>query len=277
MGRVLLCTGKYAENPYCFENICVNIYSVEELCYLLSTNPFMINADIMDRALAEWLDTECGLPELSHELLTLLNRASQPGIFVDTILDFVNYSTEKDRKRIEEVLRDNIGLSEFERQKKQGDYLVKNGRYRLALTEYDKILLELPEAEAEIRAGIYHNMGVAHGRLFEYESAARSFKKAYELSGNEESGIQYLVAVRSQLSDGKYISFIAENGQYYELSLKVEKLLEAARGQFEASEVSRMLSALQFYREEGNTASYYEDIDKMIAKLKEDYRSSVTK
>ncbi len=277
MGRVLLCTGKYAENPYCFENICVNIYSVEELCYLLSSNPFMINADIMDRSLAEWLDTECGLPELSHELLTLLNRASQPGIFVDTILDFVNYSTEKDRKRIEEVLRDNIGLSEFERRKKQGDYLVKNGRYRLALTEYDKILLELPEAEAEIRAEIYHNMGVAHGRLFEYESAARSFKKAYELSGREESGIQYLVAIRSQLSDGKYISFIAENGQYYELSLKVEKLLEAARGQFEASEVSRMLSALQFYREEGNTASYYEDIDKMIAQLKEDYRSSVTK
>ena len=272
MGKILLCTGKYADEPYYFENVCVNVYSVEEVCYLLSANPFMINAEIMDPKLAQWFDYGCGLKDLSHQLLNLLNKACQPGLFVDTILDYVNYNTQKDRKRIQEVLKGSIGLSEFERQKKQGDYLVENGRYRMAVAEYDKLLLELPEAETEIRAGVYHNMGVAYSRLFQYESAAKFFKKAYEMSDKEESGLQYLAAVRSQLSEGEYISFIAENGQYYELSLKVEKLFEAARGEFEASEENRMLSALRFYKEEGNTASYYRDMDKMIARLKEIYR-----
>lgn len=275
MGKVLLCTGKYAETPYHFEGICVNVYCVEELCYLLASNPFMIDAEIMDKELAQWLDTQCGLTELSHQLLTLFRRGSQPGTFVNTILDYVSYCTPEDRKKIDEVLQNNAGLSQYERQKKQGDFLIKNGRFQLAVAEYEKLILQLPETESMLRPSIYHNMGVAHSKLFQFESAARYFRKAYELSGNEESGIQYLTAVRQQLGEGEYISFIANNGQFYELSLKVEKLIEGARGQFEAGRENRMLSALKIYKDEGNTASYYEEIDKIIGELKDKYRESV--
>ena len=58
-------------------------------------------------------------------------------------------------------------------------------------------------------------------------------------------------------------------------TVKVEKLYEMARGQFEATRENRMLSALKIYRDEGNTGSYYEEIDKIIARLKDDYRASV--
>lgn len=275
MGRVLLCTGKYAEKPYFFESVCVNVYCVEELCYLLSANPFMIDAEIMNRELAEWIDRECGLPELSHQLMTLFRRGSQPGTFVDTIMNYVNYCSREDRERIEEVLLNNVGLSDYERLKKQSDYYIKNGRYQMAIGEYEKLLLLLPEAEQEIRASVYHNMGVAYGYLFQFENAAHYFKKAYALSGAEESGIQYLIAVRRHLSEGEYISFIADNGQYYNLSMKVEKLCKQAESDFEATQQSRMLTALCVYKEEGSAASYYEEIDKLIARLKEEYRECV--
>ena len=42
-------------------------------------------------------------------------------------------------------------------------------------------------------------------------------------------------------------------------------------GEFEASRENRMLSALKIYKEEVNVASYYEEIDKIIYRLKEDY------
>ena len=169
-----------------------------------------------------------------------------------------------------------VEMKRYEKQKKQGDFLMKNGRYQMALQEYDRLLSLLPETESELRPLLYHNMGVAYGHLFQFESAAKYLKKAYELSGREESGIQYLSAVRNQLSEGEYISFIADNGQYYELSLKVEKLYEAARGQFEATRENRMLSALKIYRDEGNTASYYEEIDKIISEMKDKYRENVS-
>lgn len=275
VGNVLLCTGRYAENPYHIDSICVNVYCVEELCYLFASNPFMIDAGIMDRKLAGWLNSECGLTELSHQLLTLFQRGCQPGTFVNMILDYVNYLGEEERQKIDAVLKDNAGLNQYEKQKKQCDFLMKNERYQMALQEYDKLLLQLPEAERDLKPLLYHNMGVAYSNLFQFESAARYFRKAYELSEREESGIQYLSAVRNQLSDGEYISFIADNGEYYELSLKVEKLYEAARGQFEATRENRMLSALKIYKDEGNTSSYYEEIDKIISDMKDKYRDNV--
>lgn len=277
MGKVLLCTGKYATQPYHFENVCVNIYCVEELCYLLSANPFMIDAGIMDKKLAEWIDTECGLAELGHQLLNLLHKGIQPGIFVDAILDYVNYNSVAERERIQKALQGSAGLTEFERAKKQGDYLVKNQKYQLAIAEYDRILTQLPEAEINLRASVYHNMGTAYGNLFQFESAARYFKRAFELSGREESGIHYLIAQREQMEEGAYIAFLAENAKYYELSLKVERLLQGAKAQFEATRESRMLCALKIYKEEGNAASYYEEIDRIILKQKERYRESVSR
>ncbi len=275
MGKVLLCTGAYAKKPYYFENVCVNVYCIEELCCLLAANPFMIDVGIMDKSLVEWIETECGLKDLSHQLLSLFRRGIQPGIFVDTIMDYVKYNAVSERKKIKEALTDSAGLSECERRKKQGDYLLRNGRYQMAITEYDRILRELEDGEEEFGAKIYHNLGVAYSKLFRFESAAKYLQKAYEISKNKESGIQYLIAAREIMSENSYISFIAENGQYYELSLEVEKLYQESKTQFEATRESRMLSALSIFKEEGNTSSYYEEIDKVILGLKETYREIV--
>lgn len=275
MSKILLCTGRYARVPYHFKNICVNVYCVEELCYLFASNPFMIDGDIMDKQLAEWIGNECGLSDLSHQLLTLFTRGSQPSVFVNTILDYVNYCSPQQKKKIEEVLQSSAGLNEYERRKKQGDYLIRNRRYKMAIEEYDKLCRELPETESALLPAAYHNMGTAYAGLFLYEPAARYFKKAYEMSGREESGLQYLAAQRLQMKQEEYITFIAEHGEYHELSLKVEKLLTKARGEYEASEENRMLSALGIYKEEGNVSSYYEEIDKLIGKLKDDYREFV--
>lgn len=275
MSKVLLCTGKYAREPYCFKNICVNVYCIEELCYLFASNPFMIDTDIMDKKLAEWIGNECGLGDLSHQLLTLFTRGSQPSVFVNTILDYVNYCTVEQKKKIEDVLQSSAGLNEYERRKKQGDYLIRNHRYKLAIEEYDKLSRELPEREMAILPLVYHNMGVAYSALFLYEPAARYFKRAFEMTGREESGVQYLAALRMQMSREEYIKFIAEHGEYHSLSLMVEKLLTQAGGAYEASEENRMLTALAIYKEEGNVSSYYHEIDKLIGKLKDDYREYV--
>ena len=276
MGRILLCTGKYAKNPYYFENVCVNVYCVEELCYLFASNPFMIDESVMDKELVKWLDQECGLGELSHQLLNLLHRGSTPGIFVNTIMSYVNYCVSEEIKKIDEVLQSNVGLNDYEKQKKQADFLLKNCRYKLAIEEYENLSRQLPDTESALRPSIYHNMGVAYTGMFMFEMAARYFKRAYDMTGEEESGVEFLSAQRLHLQEEAYISFIAEHGEYYNLSLQVEKRLKAAREEFEASQENRMLTALKIYKDEGNVASYYEEIDKIISKQKDAYRELVS-
>lgn len=275
MSKILLCVGKYARQPYYVKSACMKVYCVEELCYLFVSNPFVIDSEIMDRELAEWLDRECGLTQLSHQLLTLFHRGSQASIFVNTVLDYVNYCTPRERKKIEEVLQSNAGLSDYERRKKQGDYLLNYKKYRLALAEYDSLCRELPETESALKPSLYHNMAVCYTGFFMFESAAKYFKRAYDMSRREESGIQYLLARRLSMREDAYVAFIAEHGEYHELSLKVEKLLTAAGGEFEASEENRMLSALKIYKDEGNVASYYDEIDRVIGRLKDEYRELV--
>ncbi len=276
MGRILLCMGKYAEHPYYIDSVPANVYCVEELCYLFVSNPFMIDRDIMDKNLAKWLDLVCGLSELTHQLLGLFNRGTQPGVFVSTILDYVNYCTPEDKKKIEDVLQSNIGLNNYEKQKRQADFLLKNKGYSQALNEYDELLRALPETESALKPPICHNMGVIYANLYQFEMAARYFKRAYDMAGNEESGIAYLAARRLHLSENAYIDFIAKHGgEFHELSLQVEKRLNEAKGEFEASQENRMLSALKFYKDEGNVASYYDDIDQIIMKKEDEYRELV--
>ena len=55
MGKLLLCMGKYAKTPYFMEKVPVNLYSVEELCYCLLKNAYLIDQGIMDGRLEEWL------------------------------------------------------------------------------------------------------------------------------------------------------------------------------------------------------------------------------
>ena len=275
MGRMLLCMGKYAKNPYHFESLCVNVYCVEELCWLFASNPFMITRDIMDRNLAVWLDTECGLAELGHQLLNLFNRGIQPGIFVGTILDYVNYCTPEEKKKIEDVVQSNAGLTDYERLKKQADFLLKNHRCQMALDEYDQLCRQLPESESALKPSIFHNMGTAYGELFQFGMAAKYFMRAYEMTGNKASGLQYLAAQRLGMAEGDYVAFIAEHGELHGLSLELEKLLEGAKGKFEASQDSRMLTALKIYKDEGNETSYLKEIDRIISKKKNEYRELV--
>lgn len=269
--RVLICTGKYADEPFHLKSVCVNVYCVEELCYLFANNPFMINTEIMDKELVRWISEQCGLTELGEKLAVALKRGIQAGEFVDIILSYVNYCTKEETALIGEILKSNAGLNDFERKKKQADYLLKNERPVLAISEYENLLRILPETENAMRPVIYHNIGNAYAGLFMFEVAARYFKHAYELSGEVESGLQYLSALRICLSEEEYIRFIAEHSAYHELSLMLEKKITAAKGEFEASRENRMLSALKIYKEEGNVASYYEEIDKLIGRLKEDY------
>lgn len=275
MGRAILCIGRYATTPYRFEKICMNVWCVEEVCYLFLNNPFMIDNDVMDKRLAEWVDRECGLAELSHQLFTLLHKGNSVSVFVNTILEYTGYCSIEEQQEVSSVLRDNAGLSEYEKKKRQADYLVENKKPRMALEEYRKLLFLLPVTETELRPWVHHNMGAAYTALFSFEKAAGHFKEAFRLSGAAKSGIEYLSAMRQYMSEADYIEYIAQNPQLHDLSLQVEKLLQEAEGQFEATDENRKVTALEIYKEEGNVTAYYEEIEKICAQLKEEYRSLV--
>jgi len=276
MTKLRLCTGKRASKPYFLNTVCINVFSIEELCYLFALNPFMITNEVMSMDLVNWIATECELPDLADNLRALLRKGLQLSNFINMILDYTKYCDETEIQIINDTLKSNSGLNDLERKKNQADYLIRNGRYELAIEEYETLLNLISDVDSALRPKIYQNMGYAYVKLFMFDVAAKYYRRAYDMTRNPELAVMYLGAVRMYMREDKYLSFIAERGEMREASLKLEQKLNRIIGDFETSQESLMLNALSIYKDEGNVASYYEEIDKVISGMKEDYLQYVT-
>ena len=274
MERILLQTGECAVIPYCFENLDIRVYSVEELCYVLRENAFLLDREILDKRLVKWIGEGVKLPELASMLAPLLHNGTSAGAFVRVILSYVGLYDEAEIARTEEVYLQGMGLNAYEKLKTRIDYMVENGKYTPALIEYDALMDRLPEKETGLRARIMHNKGTALCGLFLFEEAAQWFLQAYEMDGNEESFLAYLAAKRMFLPEGDYVSFVSGLGERYESTLELERRVQALQEDWKISEQKRYLEERGRMKSEGDSG-YYTETDRKIRELKDRYRENV--
>lgn len=98
MGSLILCHKKRAKRPFEISRVHMRIYTIEELCYYICNNLYLIDYTIVNERLCRWIGDELELPELSSELRRLL-RKMVPGEFVLTILKESNiYATLRSTK-----------------------------------------------------------------------------------------------------------------------------------------------------------------------------------
>lgn len=275
MGKVLLNTGKNAENSYYFVKLDIKVWSVEELCYVLKENAFLLDEEIQNKQLVEWLEKECQLKELAKQLYSLLSRKDALSQFVTTILEFTGYYGIAEVKSIEQTLKSSWNLSDIEKKKNRIDYFLKMKKYKKALLEYENLLYKNQEEDNPFIAAIYHNKGVALSGLFLFEQGAKMFKKAYELVPDESYFKAYLAATRMHLNDQEYIGFVAHIREAFDISIQLEKEVDAILTEWENGEELKELNELIELREEGNTVLYYEEIERRTKILKDGYRQLV--
>jgi len=278
VGRLIETVGKYAEKPFHIPQVDVNVYCVEELCYVFCNNAFLLDKSIVCIELAKWLDDECDLPELAKSLYTLINQNGSPSAMVGIILNYAHFGDEAEQRDVEELFRESADMDVGTKRKNYADHLVANGRFAHAITEYDLILDEMKTLSPMERSKLYHNRGVAMSRLFNFEEAAKSFLKAVEEDpSSRESEVQYLGALRMLYSDEEYISFIADHRMWYEPSLELEKRMTEYNNEFAMSQEKKQLEQLleQRYKTE-DVKLYYDELSKRVATMKWNYREMIT-
>lgn len=283
MMRVSVCVGDYATTPYCIPGLEQQVSCMEELCYCLRENAFLLDLSLLDEKLVDWIDRECGLKALAKELYPMVRKQGSLSAFVSLIMEYVGLYDVTAIRELEGVLKESSGLSGMEKRKNQIDYLVRKKKYPAAVHRYDDLLSGwLEEAErgiempgSKVKAGILHNKGVALAGLMEYEAAAECFREAYETDANEESYMAYLAAKRIGLTEGDYLAFVAEQPNSYERSLNLEKKIERLEDGFRGQEAYMRLEELKEWRFGGDKQKYYDELEKIARTLKENYRNSV--
>ncbi len=275
MNRVIICVGKVAAVPFYVDKVFVNVYTAEELCYVLYENAFLLDRDICDKKLAEWIDKQLMLPDLARELYGLINANASAAAFVGTILTYVGYYTGDEIAKAESILKLNISMNAFEKMKAKADFLVENKHYTLALREYEQLLSVLPDDETALRSRILNNMGITYMHLYIFESAERCFLRAYECDNNEMAYKHFLAVKRMRLPENDYIREVTDQEEAYKVSISLESDLEKARHDFDESDEAKKLKELFAARTSPDAPIYYEEMSRITEGLKDDYKDFV--
>ena len=275
MSKPILCIGRYAENPYHIEKIDRNVYCIEELCYCIVQNAFLLDEESFNKELFDWIDRECCLQKLSDELRSMAAKRCSMASLAGTILDYVGYNTRKEVDKTEEILRGNAGMDVYKKKLQRADFLMKNDRFTMAFKEYEFLLHNPPDIDHKLRAHIKHNEGVMYAKLFLFDKAAAMFKAAYEEGGSRESYLQYLSAIRMNLSNKEYVSFIADSDEAYEASMELESRMKEAEELYSSSKDNLMLRTLALYKAENKMHEYYDQVDEITSQIKTTYKELV--
>lgn len=281
--RISVCVGNYASTPYCVPGIEINVFCMEELCFVLKENAFLMDFSVMNDDLLDWIERECGLKELARALHPMIHRQGSLSAFVTAIMNFTGLYDGQTVAETEQVLKQGAGLSSIEKKKSQADYLVKKKKYITAVRGYDSLIRKWQEnveqgellPAADCLACIWHNKGVALAGLMIYEKAAECFLKAYELEKRKDFYRDYLAAKRMVLNESEYVSFAAENAEGYELTLELEKDMERLTDEWERQPEYLRLYAHRELRTGDGKQKYYEENELLTQTLKDSYRKSV--
>ena len=104
MSGYILCQIKRASLPFYIENISTNIYSIEELCYYLYHNIYLLDETIINEHLCDWIKNELGLLKLYQKLYRILEEERGAGDFILAVFREINYLTHEQFKKLNEEL-----------------------------------------------------------------------------------------------------------------------------------------------------------------------------
>lgn len=189
MSELWICREQTAKSAFRTEYPEMELWNIEELCYYLYQNIEQIDEVIINENLFSWLEQELVLPRLSAELVQQLNQGRSALWCAWFILKEVGMYTEQELEEVRTYCLAMENKDAFECQKLKADRSLLNKKYLRSIQEYQRLLQigANGRQSQHLLGDIWHNLGVAHARLFLFQEAAGYFAKAYELNRNEET------------------------------------------------------------------------------------------
>lgn len=273
MSNMILCQGAYAKKAYYASDDCRNLYSVEELCYYLYHNAYLLDDRFVSAELVDWIENELELPDLAKAVKRYAGRPDALTKLVCDLRDKIGYYDNDDWERLLGEIGRNNRLTVEERRKLRADAFLEEGKYALASDEYEVLLRETSLSQTKLRAKVYHNLGVCSAGLFMFRRAADYFGKAYETFPNTESYVSMLSAMKMYMSRKEYLDYLADHKESYEDSLEVERKMEVLKVDWPNQASKKFLDSLTSKREQGG--AFYDGIESLSMNIKQQYKECV--
>lgn len=231
MGSLILCHKKRAKQPYVITRVHIKIYTIEELCYYICNNLYLIDYTLMNRQLCEWLREELHLWELAEELTRQMEKNCSAEQFVLTILDKSNVYSLGEVNKVQNMLEKLQNQKEVERAKHKADSLLASREYALAVLVYQSIVKNEwdDSVDKSFYGKIYGCLGTAYGRQFLYEEAAAAYREAYHLSEDADMLKAYMYCCYRYMPEAEYVKMLSGNSVYLSMDSLLKEELKQTR------------------------------------------------
>ena len=271
-----MCIGTLSTTPYFLSGLGVNIYSMDELCYYLCANAYILDNDLIDVRLCDYMRDNLGMPELAAKIRKMIKEGKPLGEMVTTILVDTKYCNDEEIAKIKQILVDNASLSFAAKRKVRGDNLLCANKYPRAVEEYQYVLSVLnKEEEPELYSAILHNVGCAYAMMFLLDKAAYYFKQSYELYETRESLVMFLVCLRLTAKKEEYDRIVVKNGYDERIALEAVRIMSSAREANIDTPYGDAMKEILELHDSGKVSEYYRALDTTLEDWKLDYRRSM--
>lgn len=266
MGELILCSQPLAAVPYYLEEASVNIYSLEELCYYIENNLYLLDSKFPNEELCGWVEKELGLTDTAEKMRCICKDGGSVFEFVLCILSESGYCTRQTIQQIAKTLQEMEHKSEYECRKIRADRFLENKKYVSSICEY-RSLLQLEEKNPVLTGNVWHNLGCAYARLFFFRDAADCFRRAYELNENPESLREYLYTYRCRKDKSGFEQALAEFGLGEMERMEISSRLGETSSLKEIREFEQKMDVL-------SETGAGEAIKEQLAMWKDEYRNN---
>lgn len=274
MGKLIVCIGETAKNPYIFPETKTAVYTIEELCYYIYHNAESVTEELFSHKLTEFIRTELKMTERAAYLDSLIARHAGIKDMVVAILCSADYYDKAEINHLLDKIDQLLRLSPVQRKKHQADYCMRHGQWKEAMTEYNKILngREFTELTSKEYGDILHNIGVLYAKTGAFVTASEKFREAYERNSNPESLKQYLYALKLSNQEALFDREMKLYVGSRELLMEIEEDLYQTADECEYTQLYTRTKKLSERKEQGQMQEYYEDLSKILQQLKSEYR-----
>ncbi|MBO4374074.1 MAG: hypothetical protein J5829_03110 [Lachnospiraceae bacterium] len=260
------CMGKVTGNPFYIEQLCLNIYSFEELMYFIRGNAYILDRTIINESLFDFIGKELGLNDLYEQLKDLYRKDKGLSDHVCAILAYGHYVNEEELEGIRRIIEGNTDVRPFIRRKSRGDFFFQNRNNVAAAEEYSAAIAE-SDGEDKRLAPVYHNLAMIYAGSYLFRESAAFFKKEWELTEDGTALKRYLKALKLGVSKEEFESEVLKTDPDPEIFELAKEEIESA-GQQAEKEVSELMD-LQYRDRVG----FVRKAEEMILKLKNEYRT----
>lgn len=276
MGKIILCSGKIAQNPIQMKSTKTFIYSMEELCYYIYHNIDTVAEDLISKELVFFMKEELGLEERALFIENLIENKAGIKDIVVSIFCSADYYSEDEIKQFLVRMDDFLSLSLPQRKKRHADYYFKKSKYSQALREYQMLLnsKESQELSHCEYGDVLHNIAVIEARAGAFDIASKRFFDAYERNERNETLKQYIYALKFGKQEEKFIRELNRLLEYNKVLYdEIEKELYHVLETEEFSPACRELGMLKELKEHEQMEEYHKVANHVIESIKQRYRA----